>query len=142
MKTTKKRIARISIGITFVIAGTGKLLLPLAGGAVPTFPTVLETMGIPLPELLAPFICGIEITGGLALIRNRYLKPASLLLASILLGALATFSIPSTFGSPLIVQGLELGTEFFRIPLELGLLAALVWINRRDNPRPNPTLAP
>gem|GEM_PF-3123843 len=142
MRPSPQRIAQTIIGITFVFAGTGKLLLPLAGGAVPTFALVLGEMGLPQPELLAPCICGMEITGGLALIRDRYRKQASLVLGSVLLGALATFSIPSTFGSPLVVQGFELGREFFRIPLEAGLLAALVWINRKDAAGSHPSAAP
>jgi len=131
MNHSKKAVVQKSIGMIFLVAGTGKLLLPLAGGAIPTFQLVLEAIGLPQPALMALAICLMEVTGGIALIKNRYRKSASLVLGSILLGALTTFSIPSTLSTPLVVQGLELGREFFRIPLEGGLLCALVWINRK-----------
>jgi len=130
MKATGTRWIQKGVGSVFLIAGTGKLLLPVAGGAVPTFATVLAAMQMPHPDALALSICLTEITAGTALLLDRKIRLASCALGCVLIGALATFSIPSTFGAPLVVQGWELGREPFRIPLEAGLLLALIGINR------------
>jgi len=55
-------IIRISVGIAFAITGWGKLQ---------NLPRIIEFfrgLGIPAPELQAPFVAGLEFFGGLALI--------------------------------------------------------------------------
>lgn len=55
-------VARITVGYVFMLTGWGKLqnLDRITG--------YFESLGIPLPEIMAPFVSGIEFVGGLFLI--------------------------------------------------------------------------
>jgi len=60
--------ARITVGYVFLLSGWGKLN---------NLPQVTENFvgwGIPLPQLLAPFVSGIEFFGGLFLLRRSGLR--------------------------------------------------------------------
>lgn len=55
-------IIRVSVGIAFAVTGWGKLQ---------NLPQIIEyfrSLGIPAPELQAPFVASLEFVGGLALI--------------------------------------------------------------------------
>jgi putative oxidoreductase len=55
--------ARITVGWVFVLSGWGKLHnLPLVIG------NFRDSWGIPYPEILAPFVSGVEFVGGLFLL--------------------------------------------------------------------------
>lgn len=55
-------IIRVSVGIAFAVTGWGKLQ---------NLPQIIEyfrSLGIPAPDVQAPFVAGLEFVGGLALI--------------------------------------------------------------------------
>ncbi len=125
----KLRWLQIAVGVIFVFAGVGKLLLPvlipiLKPGA-PDFAAVLDAVHVPLPKLTAVAICLLEIVGGLALIGKRLVLPASVLLAGNMGGALVSVSVPAHLGRPVQLGGLTIGNEWWRLPLELGLVVSL-----------------
>jgi uncharacterized membrane protein YphA (DoxX/SURF4 family) len=127
------KVLRIGTGLVFLGAGVGKLLLPLLipliKPGLPNFGQVLAALGVPLPVLTSFAVCAIEIAGGLALLMRRFVPLACLILAVDMIGALASLSVPATFlGRPLSIGGLTLGNEIWRVPLEAGLLVALLVI--------------
>ncbi len=130
--TKSHRWLQIVAGGVFVFAGIGKLLLPLlipiAKPGAPDFAAVLGAVHVPFPALAAIAVCTLEIAGGLALIGKRLVLPASLLLAGNMGGALVSLSVPAHLGRPVQLGGLTIGNEWWRLPLELGLVVALLAI--------------
>jgi putative oxidoreductase len=55
-------LARITVGWVFLWAGWGKL------GALPLVIENFRAWGVPMPEILAPFVSGLEFVGGIALL--------------------------------------------------------------------------
>lgn len=133
-ETHGRRIVRIGVGLSFLGAGAFKLALPLLiphlKPGAPNFGEILAAAGVPLPGLVAVAVCLIEMAGGLALLTGRLLPWASGVLAGDLVGAMVTLSVRGTFVAPLRVKGLALGGEFWRLPVEVGLLLALLWLGR------------
>lgn len=134
------RIACVVVGIVFLIAGVGKLLLPvltpLLYPGAPTFADVLASLGVPFAKAMAVAVSAAEIATGVALLAGRLVFLASVAMIGNMLGALATLSIPATFlGKPLRLGGLSLGNEIWRVPLEVALIAALAWIAYAYRPK-------
>ncbi|MGE5346530.1 MAG: DoxX family protein, partial [Acidithiobacillales bacterium] len=77
-------IARISIGWVFVQSGWGKL--HNLSKVIDYFGSV----GIPAPQLQAPFVAGIELVGGLFVLAGLFTRVVSLPLAATMLVALLT----------------------------------------------------
>ncbi|HMM66680.1 MAG TPA: DoxX family protein [Dokdonella sp.] len=61
-------LARITVGWVFLWAGWGKL------GALPLVIENFRGWGVPAPEVLAPFVSGLEFVGGIALILGLYTR--------------------------------------------------------------------
>jgi putative oxidoreductase len=55
-------LARVTVGWVFLWAGWGKL------GALPLVIENFRGWGVPIPEILAPFVSGLEFVGGIALL--------------------------------------------------------------------------
>ena len=55
-------LARITVGWVFLWAGWGKL------GAMPQVIENFRGWGVPIPEILAPFVSGLEFIGGIMLL--------------------------------------------------------------------------
>ncbi len=55
-------VARITVGYVFILTGWGKL------HSVDHVTEYFVSLGIPFPEIMAPFVAGIECVGGLFLI--------------------------------------------------------------------------
>ena len=55
-------VVRVSVGIAFVVTGWGKL------HNLEQITAYFTSLGIPAPQLQAPFVAGLEFFGGLALI--------------------------------------------------------------------------
>lgn len=130
---------RFLTGLIFVFAGVGKALLPVLipalGLDAPSFPEVLREIGIPFPVLSAALVCALEIVGGLSLTNGKWAKLFIPLLAMDMLGAILSVGLPASLGTPIIVEGIAIGSESWRLPLEGGLLAALIWTWWREVPR-------
>ncbi len=61
-------LARITVGWVFLWAGWGKL------GAMPQVIENFRGWGVPIPELLAPFVSGLEFIGGIMLLLGLFTR--------------------------------------------------------------------
>ena len=76
--------ARLALGTVFVQSGWGKLHdLPRVAG-------YFESLGIPAPQLQAPFVAGVELAGGALLLAGLFTRVASAPLAATMAVALLT----------------------------------------------------
>jgi putative oxidoreductase len=77
-------VARVAVGVLFVLAGFSKLRD--LGDATSSF----AALGIPRPELMAPFVGAVEVVGGAMLVLGLLTRLAAVPLAIVLVVALAT----------------------------------------------------
>jgi uncharacterized membrane protein YphA (DoxX/SURF4 family) len=82
-------LIRLMVGAVFLSEGIQKFLFPAALG-VGRFTTI----GIPVPNLMAPFVGGVEISCGLLLILGLVTRLAAVPLLIDILVAIATTKIP------------------------------------------------
>jgi uncharacterized membrane protein YphA (DoxX/SURF4 family) len=86
-ETPWRRWVRLLTGAIFFGAGTPKFFAH--GWEAGHF----RTYGLPLPDAFVYLIGAIEIFGGLALIANLGVRPVSLLLGAVMIGAIVTSGI-------------------------------------------------
>jgi uncharacterized membrane protein YphA (DoxX/SURF4 family) len=86
-ETPWRRGVRLLAGLTFAIAGTPKFFAH--GWEAGHF----RTYGLPLPDAFVYLIGAIEILGGLALIADLAVRPVSILLGAVMIGAIVTSGI-------------------------------------------------
>ncbi len=104
-------LARVCVGLVFTSAGAGKLR------NLEQTVAFFESLGIPAPELQAPFVAATELGGGLLLIAGLATRLAALPLAATMVVAIATA----------LWSELEGAVDLFgRSEFLLGLL--LVWL--------------
>lgn len=89
-------LIRVIVGLVFLTEGIVKFMLPGELGA-----GRFAHIGLPYPHLLAPFVGGVEIAAGAALILNFYAGDAALLLLGVIVTALITTKVPILLGHPL-----------------------------------------
>lgn len=89
-------LIRVVVGLVFLIEGILKFLYPNELGA-----GRFAHIGLPFPHLLAPFVGGVEIVAGAALILNLYAGDAAVLLLAVSLTAIVTTKVPILLGHPL-----------------------------------------
>jgi putative oxidoreductase len=77
-------VLRVLVGIAFFYAGKGKL------GDLDKTIGFFRQLEIPAPELQAPFIAGLELIGGLALVAGFATRPFAFLLSCTMVVALLT----------------------------------------------------
>ena len=82
-------LVRILAGLVFVPEGLKKFLFPEQWGA-----GRFERIGLPAPELLAQFVGGVELLGGLLLLIGLMTRPAAATLVVDMLVALGTTKVP------------------------------------------------
>jgi putative oxidoreductase len=110
-------VVRVSVGIEFFGSGLGKL------GKLPGFIQYFRSLGIPFPELQAPFVAGVELTCGTLILLGLFTRPAALMLCGVMSVAIVTAAVPERkIGASW--HGL---LEFFYLP-EWGLLLLLAWL--------------
>lgn len=93
-------LLRVGIGLTFFLAGLGKVL-----GGTDGVAGFFGSLGIPLPGLMGPLIAYLELIGGLALIIGLLTRVFSLLFVANMLVAIALVSGPAMFGAESPVSG-------------------------------------
>lgn len=86
-------LARVSVGLVFVTAGWGKL--HNLEGVIEFF----RSLGIPAPELQAPFVAATELTCGLLLVLGLGTRVAALPLVVTMLVAIRTALWPELEGA-------------------------------------------
>ncbi len=104
-------LIRVIVGLVFLTEGALKFLWPGDLG-VGRFVAI----GVPYAHLLAPFIGGVEIVAGIAVLLNLFAGDAALLLLAVTVGALVTTKLP-------ILLGHSLG------PLALAKLSHYGWLS-------------
>jgi uncharacterized membrane protein YphA (DoxX/SURF4 family) len=90
---------------------------------------------VPQAQLVANAVCALEILGGLLLIAGTAVRPVAVLLAANMIGAIVTLSGPGAFGKPVHIREWELGAEPWRLPVEVAMLVAMVWLAARKRPQ-------
>src|ERR1039458_5684611 len=78
-------LIRIIVGLVFLMEGILKFLRPEELGT-----GRFAAIGLPLPHLLAPFVGGVEIICGAAVLFNFFAGDAALALLPVILTALVT----------------------------------------------------
>jgi putative oxidoreductase len=106
-------LARLSIGWIFVQSGWGKL--HNLENAIEYF----GSLGIPAPQIQAPFVAGVELVGGLLILGGLFTRLVSIPLAVTMVVALVTAKRPD-----IASVGDLYGTVEFLYLLGFGYLAA------------------
>src|ERR1700712_4478709 len=75
-------IMRLIVGYTFMLAGWGKL------NALPQITENFISWGIPFPQILPPFVSGVECFGGAMLILGLFTRIPAAMLAVVMLVAI------------------------------------------------------
>jgi len=86
-------LVRIIVGLVFFTEGLLKFMEPGELGA-----GRFAHIGLPLPQLLAPFVGLVEVVAGAALILGLYAGDAALLLLIVILTAILTTKVPILLG--------------------------------------------
>jgi len=86
-------LLRVVVGLVFLTEGLLKFLQPGELG-VGRFVHI----GLPYPQLLAPFVGGVEILAGVAVMLNLLAGDAALLLLAVIVTALVTTKVPILLG--------------------------------------------
>ncbi len=77
-------LARMAMGIAFILTGWGKL------HGLEQVTAYFTELGIPLPGIMAPFVASVEFVGGILLLIGLGTRVAALMLASTMVVALIT----------------------------------------------------
>src|SRR6187549_3416196 len=85
-------LVRTSLGATFASTGYGKLT------HLERTVTFFRELGIPAPEVQAPFIGGLELLGGLCIVLGLLTRVVSVPLAATMIVAIATALLPDVSG--------------------------------------------
>lgn len=108
---------RLIVGYGFVAHGAAKL-----SRGPETFAAVLDTLGVPMPFLLAWLTTLTELIGGFAVLIGAFVPMAGLPMAVVLLTALFTVHWPYGFFSVKLVEVTANGTKFGPVGYEIILL--------------------
>ena len=110
-------VVRLSVGIEFFGSGLGKL------GKLPGLVQYFRSLGIPAPEIQAPFVASVEFLCGTLLVVGLATRPAALMLCGVMVVAIVTAAVPEHH-----IQASWHGLlELFYLP-EWCLLLLLGWL--------------
>jgi len=110
-------VVRLAVGIEFFGSGLGKL------GKLPGFIQYFRSLGIPLPEVQAPFVASVELICGALIVVGLLTRPAALMLCGVMAVAIVTAAAPEHHITA-TWHGL---LQFFYLP-EWCLLLLLGWL--------------
>jgi putative oxidoreductase len=110
-------VVRVSLGIEFFGSGLGKL------GKLSGLIEFFRKLGIPFPEVQAPFVAGVEFVCGALLVVGLLTRPAAFMLCGVMTVAIVTAAAPEKHITA-SWQGL---LEFFYLS-EWCLLLLLGWL--------------
>lgn len=125
-------LTRVALGVVFVQSGWGKL------HDLPNVVEFFRGLGVPAPELQAPFVAGLELVGGGLLLAGLFTRVVSVPLAVAMVVAIATArradvaSLSDLFGLPELLYVLLFGTlaAFGAGPLSLDRLLVRLTVGR------------
>ena len=86
-------LIRLAVGGIFLAEGIQKFLLPLELG-----PGRFARIGIPWPEVTAPFVAGVEIVGGVLLLAGLFTRLAAAILLVNISVAIVSTKVPILLG--------------------------------------------
>ena len=110
-------VVRIAVGLEFFGAGLGKL------GKLSSLIGYFRSLGIPFPEIQAPFVASVEFVCGALIVVGLATRPAALMLCGVMVVAIVTAAAPEKH-----IQANWHGLlEFFYLPESL-LLLLLAWL--------------
>ncbi len=125
-------VLRVGTSVLFILAGTFKLLVP--------FGSYLEALHVPFAPLAGIGVPLLEVGGGAALLwgrrlqkflphswRKNALRLVCLGLAIDMIVAIVLVGVPGRRGQAHTLNGHTIGLESWRLPLEVFLLAAMLW---------------
>src|SRR5215510_1378112 len=110
-------VVRIAVGIELFGSGLGKL--DKLSGLIQYF----RSLGIPAPEILAPFAASTELVCGVLIAIGLATRPAALMLCGVLTVAIVTAAAPEKH----ITANWHGLLEFFYLP-EVLLFLLLAWL--------------
>jgi len=105
---------RLAIGYGFVAHGWAKF-----SRGPDSFAVILQTLGVPLPNLAAWLTTIVELVGGAAVIAGVFLPLFSVPLAIVLLTALATIHFQYGYFSVKLAEVSATGTKFGTVGYEI-----------------------
>jgi len=110
-------VVRLAVGLEFFGSGLGKL------GKLGGFTQYFRTLGIPAPEIQAPFVAAAELVCGALLIVGLLTRPAAVMLCGVMVVAILLAAAPEKH----IAASWHGLLEFFYLP-EVLLLLLLGWL--------------
>jgi len=108
-------VIRLGVGVMFFGSGLGKL------GKLSGLIQYFRSLGIPFPEVQAPFVATTELVCGLLIIVGLATRPAALMLCGVMVVAIMTAAVPEKH----ITANWHGLLEFFYLPEVLLLLLLL-----------------
>ncbi|MFN3324346.1 MAG: DoxX family protein [Bryobacteraceae bacterium] len=100
-------LPRLAVGLIFLSEGIQKFLFAEQRGA-----GRFADIGLPVPELLGPFVGGVEIVAGALMIAGLLTRPAAFSLIKIMLVAIATTKLPMLADRAFWTMAHESRTDF------------------------------
>jgi putative oxidoreductase len=113
-------LARLAVGLLFVLSGSGKLLRPDRRDSMRK---TLEAAGIPFPRANAVFVASVEFCFGFLLVLGALTPLACVMLSAVMIVALASTRIRDIKAT----SPTDWLAEFLYLP-ELLYLVILVWL--------------
>jgi len=110
-------VIRVAVGLEFFGSGLGKL------GKLGGFIQYFRSLGIPAPEIQAPFVASAELVCGALIAAGLATRPAALMLCGVMTVAIVTAAVPEKHLSA-SWHGL---LDFLYLP-EVLLLFLLAWL--------------
>ena len=110
-------VVRIAVGLEFFGSGLGKL------GKLSGLIQYFRPLGIPAPEIQAPFVASTELVCGALIVMGLLTRPAAAMLCGVMTVAIVTAAVPEKH----ITASWHGLLEFFYLP-EVLLWLLLAWL--------------
>ncbi len=126
---TRATLRQVDIGLTILRLATGAIFVAHGGQKLFVFgfagvSGAFAQMGVPMPELMGPFVAMVEFLGGFALIAGLMTRLASIGLASTMIVAIVLVHLKSGFFAP---NGIEFPLSLLASTLMLAITGAGRW---------------